>query len=136
VYVQVLNEAVKTELLLVDFVKKKNSYVIWHVTKIHKLQPVIRTRKVTHVSISLINSKITVQVSQTSDNNRCSLHVVVIWIITLCTLLGHNQLFRTHCFNLQGRSKDRGRMFIHNVGNPLSDHMLYPRRQQNDVLLL
>jgi hypothetical protein len=28
-------------------------------------------RKVTHVSRSLINSKISVQVSETSDNNRC-----------------------------------------------------------------
>jgi len=93
-------------------------------------------RKVTHVSISLINSKISVQVSETSDDNRCSFHIVVLWIITLCTLLGGYQLFRTCSLHLQGRSEDRGRMFVHNVGNPLSDHMLYPRRQQNDISLL
>jgi len=93
-------------------------------------------RKVTHVSISLINSKISVQVSETSDSSRCSFHIVVLWIITVCTLLGGYQLFRTHCLHLQGRSKDRGRMFVHNVGNPLSDRMLNPRRQQNDISLL
>jgi hypothetical protein len=93
-------------------------------------------RKVTRVSISLINSKISVQVSETGDNNRCSFHIVVLWIITLRTLLGGYQLFRTHCRHLWGRSKDRGRMFIHNVGNPLSDHILFPGRQQNDISLL
>jgi len=93
-------------------------------------------RKVTHVSASLINSKISVQVSETNDSNRCSIHVVVLWIITLCTLLGGHQLYRTHCLHLQGRSKDRGRIFVHNVSNPLSDHMLYPRRQWSDISLL
>jgi len=57
-------------------------------------------RKVTHVSRSLINSKISVQVSDTSDNNRCSFYIVVLWIITLCTLLGGHQLFRTHSLHL------------------------------------
>jgi len=93
-------------------------------------------RKVMHVSISLINSKISVQVSETNDNNRCSFHIVVLWIITLCALLGGPQLFRTHCLHLQGRCKDTGRMSVDNVGNPLSDIMFYPRKQQNDISLL
>jgi len=137
VSVYVLNEAVKTELLFVDFVGKKIMLMLSDVSQkyISYILP-LGARKVTHVSRSLINSKISVQVSETSDNNRCSFYIVVLWIITLCTLLGGHQLFRTHCLHLQGRSKYRGRMFVHDGGNPLSDHMLYPRRQQNDISLL
>lgn len=72
--------------------------------------------------------------SKTNENKRCIVHIVVFWIITLCILVGGHQLFGTYCFHLQGRSKNRGTMFIHNVGNSLSDHLVsYPIRQQNDI---
>ena len=64
-----LNEAVKTELLLVDFVGKKMHVLSDVSQKYISCSLSLGAQRLHTINISSINSKISVQVSETNDNN-------------------------------------------------------------------